>query len=523
MKNLWPRARTAIREILRFEERGLPRGARITVLLLSAFLITFQNLAYLAPNYPLDRSRYEIKQTSGLKNPEVYVFGLYYWGIFPVYSTVVLEEKNHRRFSPEYAQRILREEGKSLRMEYRHTARVGNSLKLYLPWLAATAFRQPLSPAGTMRSLQLFSAGVFLLALYLLLQQFALAGRPILGALTAFLLSSSEFQAVEITRSNIFSSVITTAVFTLALLAPLIFNRPLGRVRLALRLLILAGIIVFAGNIRPDAFAMILAPLFILLLYRPLRFRWRLAAVTAFVFFGWAWHSGICAYFDFKWEQAEKFVREHGGTPYLGERVHYHAFWHPIWCGLGDFDADHGYNWVDWKAWNFALKVMRDRGIVIENLGAYGRPKEIQDAGDYYYIDTHPAYEPIIREKILADIRADPLWYLKIIGRRLQKIFSEWQEPRLNFVGGAIQLPCSFWPYVAFLLFLLLFRMGAEIKLILAAAPTALTAVAVTTITNAHYYFIGHLVCAAVFLACLANAAGFGIRKSAEKTTARGK
>ncbi|HOO78288.1 MAG TPA: hypothetical protein PLI51_04190 [bacterium] len=512
-----PRSRNhaAVRTALRAGEGSLGPKTRAAILLASAFLIALQTLASLSPDSPLDRKRYGIRWTSGLKNPWVYAFGLRYWGVFPVYSTFVLAEEDCGRFGPEYARRVLREAGESLRMEYRHTARTGDSLKLYLPWLAGALFRQPVSPAAVGESLKLFAAAAFLLSLYCLLYQFSAIDRPILGALTAVFIASSEFQAVEIARGNVFSYPITTAVFAIALLAPLAFNLARRTGALLIRLALLAGIIALAGNIRPTAAALLPAPVLVLLLYRPLPPLRRAAAAAAFLLLAAGWHLGIRAYFDHKWEEAESFVREHGGTPYCGHRIHNHGFWHPIWCGLGDFDITHGYAWRDWEAWAYAKKIMRARGIELKNLEPAAEGN-LRDAGAYFKIDTHPGYESILRDKVLADIAADPFWYGGILGRRLHKIVAEWQDVRLNLVGWAPALPSSFWFYLPVCVLLLFLGMGGELKLILTASFTGLPALAVTTITNAQYYFIGHLVCAAVAAACLINAGLAACRKTAK-------
>jgi hypothetical protein len=86
-------------------------------------------------------------------------------------------------------------------------------------------------------------------------------------------------------------------------------------------------------------------------------------------------------------------------SPYFALRpAQQHNFWMSFWESLGDYGADRGYSWHDrdLKRW----------------LAANGRkPFE------------HPRYitsddEVFIREAVLRDIRANPLWLASILGRR---------------------------------------------------------------------------------------------------------
>ena len=86
-------------------------------------------------------------------------------------------------------------------------------------------------------------------------------------------------------------------------------------------------------------------------------------------------------------------------TPYFVLRpAQQHNFWMSFWESLGDYGADRGYSWHDrdLKRW----------------LVAHGRkPFE------------HPRYitsddEAFIRDAVLRDVRADPVWLASILGRR---------------------------------------------------------------------------------------------------------
>jgi len=75
-----------------------------------------------------------------------------------------------------------------------------------------------------------------------------------------------------------------------------------------------------------------------------------------------------------------------------------HALWFGVWAGLGDFDRERGYQWLD-AAVNEA--VARQGGTPIRQ-GVYD-----------------PGNEVILRAQVLRDVRQDPLWYGGILLRRL--------------------------------------------------------------------------------------------------------
>src|SRR5437764_468181 len=63
-------------------------------------------------------------------------------------------------------------------------------------------------------------------------------------------------------------------------------------------------------------------------------------------------------YFDHKFLAASRVVALAGGHV-LSAPTHYHVFWHSIWCGLGDFDSTHGYEWSDSAALAYPQPVLK--------------------------------------------------------------------------------------------------------------------------------------------------------------------
>lgn len=118
-----------------------------------------------------------------------------------------------------------------------------------------------------------------------------------------------------------------------------------------------------------------------------------------------------------------------------------HAIVHSLWCGLGDFGSDKGYEWNDRAAYKFAIdrdeilrKGERDQiekcrfGAVFRRYYTFGLRE------DYTFSDVFFAanrYNKIIGDKVFADISGDILWYLKILGKRISRIAMAFGEAKV--------------------------------------------------------------------------------------------
>ena len=93
-------------------------------------------------------------------------------------------------------------------------------------------------------------------------------------------------------------------------------------------------------------------------LFERRRVRLALAAVLLASFFGAskAWECYFARLFD----RAFATVKAAGAHPYTGPRQHYHMGWHSVWCGLGDFAQDRGYDWDDNAAKDYARPTLEE-------------------------------------------------------------------------------------------------------------------------------------------------------------------
>jgi hypothetical protein len=502
------RHRMSLVRVVTFDVFGWSRSGASWICLLAAAFISFQLLAFRSADYSLERSKYLLRATTGLKEGvHLYAYGIHYWGLFPVYSTKIANAGTPKKYDEAYAKDILLNHGDSLKMEYKHEVRYGELFKYYLPYLSWLIY----GPSGT-SDISLVNTVFYLIAAFSLLYNCARFGRPILGLFVTLCVTSSQFQAIQLSH-DAFSYVITCAVFVLAWMIPFALDRPLRWYDAMARLLLVSLFIVFCGNIRTTAMSMVLTPCFLLALYRAVPWRRRLVLLTAFALMFYSAHRLTERHFDRKFEKTAEFVEAVGGVPYLGERTSLHPFWHPVWCGLADFDTTYGHEWQDYKAYQAARPELKKLG--------WTQPQRAPTQGDYYQLCTSPEYGVAIRRVVLKEIKKDSKWYIGILQNRVNRAFSEWEPPALNLVFHKYGLPVSCWPYVLFVAFLCLVGVFSEVKLILASLPTIAVALMVTTYTNGHLYLIAHHVCAGVMLASIAGVVGCVavrlVRKSDEK------
>jgi hypothetical protein len=260
------------------------------------------------------------------------------------------------------------------------------------------------------------------------------------------------------------------------------------------------------------------APVFALLLYERRRMVKRALLVLCYGAFLYGWLSAAAAFVDHKLSQANDFVEAVGGIPYQGERTALHPVWHPIYLGLADFDAKHGIRWQDHTGFQAARKKL----LELQKTSALGEEEGSlagRTGGRHERMETSPLYARLLRLILLDMVREDPVWYLNILGERIQRIFRDWELPTLDLLFSRVEPWQSIWTHLCFLLAFLALGMFSELKLILASLPTIMVALFVTTMTNAHYYLIAHLLSAAVISAAIVSAgvylialAGRGIR-----------
>lgn len=483
------------RVLVRALRRPPARRRRVAVLLVGLVLIAVWQRDFFRHRDRLDKS-FVVQEAMGMNDEWRFVYFLYYLGLYPVVATEghvrMMEEPGYKKFRPEAARRVIAERGETLWMEWGYTIRAGDMGRalLYLPYAAWTGSARDPRVAPT-------HAVAFTLALGALYAAFWWIRDPVLGAIAVALLGSNPFQLHAVhAHENVFGWPITAAVLVLALALPL-FGRAPGRRAwvLAASIGILLGSV---RQIRPEPVTILASAVGACLFLAPASWRRRVAlsavVLGAFVGSGLAWQT----YFDHEFAEARQVVGAAGGNVYQGPRDRHHTFWHPLWCGLGDFDTKYGYAWTDRSARHYATPIVRERYRQL------GRP-----GPDDRVLQWDPMYNQVLREKVLHDISYDPRWYLEIVARRIGRVLT-WTTPVRLAVGARwVDLPWSALASVAVMAVLALARSWPLLKLSLFPLATSLPAVLVFSGTVPGQTYTGwfHIVAAAILLAALAGAA----------------
>jgi hypothetical protein len=105
-----------------------------------------------------------------------------------------------------------------------------------------------------------------------------------------------------------------------------------------------------------------------------------------------------------------------------------HSTWIGVWEGLGDFDREKGYAWDGDRA---RQAVLGAQGEVVRRIslcppfsgGGYELDIFSTPSGhralERALLDQEGSYEALARDLVLRDIRSDPGWFLKILGKRV--------------------------------------------------------------------------------------------------------
>jgi hypothetical protein len=467
-------------------------GRRHPVVLLAGLLLI---LGWQAPylQYP-ERvaARYQATASHGIDHEDRFVYFLYYLGLYPVALRSLWPPKD---YSEAGANRMLVFTPKQLVQDIRFTFYSGERGKtlLYLfdAWLKGEPKNPSLKPSNRL---------VWMLALLGLWTSFWWLRRPIVGGLFVVLFGSNPFALYAVNaEENVHAWPVLSAALALALTLPYFATAPPRRWRMWILPLATGIVLGSICTLRTEPVLMILAPLLVYLTARALCWRQRLGLVVvlmaSFAVTLRAWN----AWFDAKDRQAAALLEALGGHPYPGEHLAGHQVWHPIWCGLGDFDTKYGYKWLDDAALKYAQPILKRRfGIVVgypwHKYGAY------LDAARQYplFYSELPEYTEIIRDKVLHDIVHDPRWYLGILGKRAWRLLDETSPVRVSAAFRHVPIPLH--GLVLFPLAALLWRARSRfaLRLLLFTLPTCITPFLIYSGDGMSYYAVYPIAAAAI-------------------------
>jgi hypothetical protein len=366
---------------------------------------------------------------TGLHAEQKFFFFLYHLGLYPLMTTTHISAD-----TKEEALRLL-DRGDSLRVDYNATFRAGDRGRTYLYYVDAWLHGEHIAP-----SIMWANAVGFWFALCALFAAFWWVRMPGFGALVVAFLGSDPFQLYATYRQdNVIGWPVTAALVFMAMHLPLMVPKP--RLTRFTWVVPIAAAVFLATmkTVRAEVSLMAASALMAYLTLGGAPWRRRLLMAGAFIVTLSIGGRLYSKFFVAKFKQAHAVMVAHGGTPYTGPLPIYHEVWHPIYCGLGDFDTKYGYKWDDRVAYAYALPILKAKyGIEYKWNGNTWLFEDYYDEEHKYpkFVgdETDSKYTEIIREKILTDIKNDPKWFLEILGKRAWRILTE--TPPLNFQFG---------------------------------------------------------------------------------------
>lgn len=403
-------------------------------------------------------------------------YSLYYYHIFPVYLQPIADYTASTRAKGDWAFPLYdspyhggkaKEIFENCKKENIHVMPYYDDLGSVFLIYIASLFHGQFYPTGVLG----LHMVIYLSILLFLFHSFYRQKMSLIGLLVCVFLASNTI-IVSHFCYNTFTGwgyPLLGALLTFAILLPIVLNRPLSEKELWFRITC-AGIVFFIFmTIRSSMVFISLSVLFFVLIYGKLSKYKRLArvGVTLLVLVvPYLGYSNLVTYLRHYYHS--KFQLSDPTNNYSGA---HHLIWHGIYCGLGDFGQDKGFEWRDKVAEDYAESIKP--GVCEYDDGVLG----LSDA----------EYEVILRNKILTTICENPLWYLKILSLRIKRIF--WDHEHIVgaffYYWNVKNYSWTVWVYrislIAFLLLSVLFKKYKELRIYLFFIPTIFTGLFITT------------------------------------------
>jgi len=458
-----------------FLTRKFYRSVMIGIFLSVAILYT---LSFFVPFNSQLQTR---KDASGFEHhyASKFFYFYYYTGFFPLATL-----DTQLNYSSLGAKNEIAMHGKDLIMEYKHWSRLGEHARIgcYMPDAVVKGTAQ--NP-----SLKLFNTLFFLLGLCLLFHGFYVSKHPLIGLILCSLILITPYFHYEVFRNeNIFALQASVFFIVMGLLLPTLLNPATNLGKSILMVVIASLVLAFCSEIRNEI-SIVFACLLMMILWSSSLggISKSMLLLLAILFFAGG-KKLIQRHFDVKYEKTKQLVASKAGHVYNGQKIAGHKLWHPIFCGLGDYDQQFGYAWNDTVAYAYAVPILNERYQMHLNYSGKLYTDNYYDSAHLYYIkfDEIPQYESVVKEKVLNDIQHHPMWYLKILGQRFLKICST-------------TLPIPFMGFVAMLgfIFFIYQKKSSYVKLILVSLPLSATSLLIYSGKGATYNaMFGYLILA---------------------------
>lgn len=414
-------------------------------------------------------AEYRRKDATGFNHGAGKSFVLFYAekGLFPLRSAA---DTADLKWNPQLADSLVNCCGSSLLMEKDHWARFGDPgrIWMYMPkvWLSG-------SPADP--GIKLTNVLFYIITLLVVWQSFVSNGLWRLGLLLCLFLLSSPFYLYEtMNNENIFGLVSLIGVFLMAL--HLFFLRNDFKWKYLLIPVLSGLLIALVNSIRTEVLATVASCCLIYFFAPGIPFLKRIYCLLLLLGTFTFTSRIIDGYFSRTYQKTTQFVKEHGGVPFEGGRTMRHPAWHPIYCGLGDFDTKYGYHLHDTAVYHYVIPILRkqlNQPLIYPGKTKYSMG-EYYDSTHFYYKkpETIPGFDKVCKEKVLLDISNDPLWYAGIIGKRILYFFRNSSPVALRLYQWELIIPFTGWLLLPLLALLFLAKKWREILLLIFTLPS---------------------------------------------------
>ena len=443
-----------------------------TILLFNIFLYfnSIHNQDYFSQQRREDATGFEMVYA------KKFAYFYYYTGDFPLATL-----NDQIKYSKNDAEREIKENGQDLIMEYKHWSRLGENARIWA--FAPNAF---LSGSPESYQIRLFNSIVFVLALFLLYYGFWRLNKVSVGILLITLINLTPYFIFETyINENIFALFGSVFFMVLGLNVNSLFEEEKKSTFLLLTG-ISAALIGFFSEFRNEISIVFVSLILICVFAKNQRLILKISslAICFLIFYGTK--SGIRNYFDHKFQETTKLVNDSGGHAYTGKRISGHNIWHPIYCGLGDFDEKYGYEWNDKVPYRYAIPILKEKyGLDVNYSNKYYLDNYYdEDSLFYMKFDEIKQYETVVKDKVISQIKNDPSWYSLIILKRIAKTLS-----------NTIPIPLLGWLIFCVVYFLYRYRYWSYLKLIFISLPLSASSILIysgkgATFNSVFVYFV---------------------------------
>lgn len=433
-------------------------------------------------------SKYRRADATGFNHlwGQKFLYFYYYLDLFPLATT-----DTNLVYSKEGALNQIKNNSGSLRMEWNHWARFGESARIwmYMPhaWLKGTPEHPEI----------IFTNYLFFLITLILILVISWIGRKIvLGIIAVFVLGNSPYLIYEIyNHNNVFGAMSVFSILLLILHIPVIWK---FYSKWLLLVPVISGVLVgLFHNIRAESTTMIISVLLTYWLFG----RSYIQSIMLTVLFGLSYffiNKSIQEYFTDKFNETYAIVKQHGGIPFEGSRTKVHPVWHPLICGLGDYDNKYGYILHDTAVYNLILPMLRK-----EHNAVYKYPgktiytmDEYYDSLGYYYKKPEDikGFDETAKKLFFNAITNDPVWYGSILIKRTVDFLFNLSPAGIIVYNRVLTVPVSGWIVILLIVGLIYCRRFEYLSMILFTIPIGLSVILVFSAYNNSYQSVFHLI-----------------------------